>query len=290
MKSKSNSDKIESLQSFVTRLFAVLELATAHLLGLEVLVQQEESRLVSLGSAHDGEHAFASLIMRSLGDRDAGARSLADLADLAASAADDASHHVCRNANVLRLDFFTILIVRRWAAAGGIRVGSASERARAARRAIAEVGTVASAHDTRAGVLAASSIGGAVSSGSDATISRLRADNGVVEDGARTALPVVDEALADLPNGALDSFGGTLNLDNSFGGLGKHFLLRNHANSRGILNVLDLQALSADDGSHLVVRDEKLDGYGYIVSILQFHGRQGRHQGAKTYGEYHCWR
>ena len=199
--------------------------------------------------------------MGSLGDRDASARSLADLANLAASAADDASHHVCGNANVLRLDFFTIFIVCGWATAGGIRVGSTSEGARAARRAVAEVGTVASTHDTRAGVLAVSSIGGAVSSGSDATSSRLCADNGVVEDGARTALPVVDEALADLPNGALDSFGGTLNLDNSFGRLRKHFFLRNHADSRGVLNVLDLQALSADDGSHLVVRDEKLDGY-----------------------------
>jgi len=65
---KQNSMRI----SGATRcLLGLLKLAAAHLLCLEVLVQQEQCRLVGLGSAHDGEHALASLIMRRLGDGDA---------------------------------------------------------------------------------------------------------------------------------------------------------------------------------------------------------------------------
>ena len=41
-------------------------LLPAHLLRLEVLVEEEERRLVGLGGAHDGEHALTSLIMRRL--------------------------------------------------------------------------------------------------------------------------------------------------------------------------------------------------------------------------------
>lgn len=60
---KQNSMRISS----ATRcLLGLLELAAAHLLCLEVLVQKEQCRLVGLGSAHDGEHALARLIMRRL--------------------------------------------------------------------------------------------------------------------------------------------------------------------------------------------------------------------------------
>ena len=56
------------------------ELVTASLLGLEVLVKKVQGLFVGLGTAHDGEHALASLIVRSLGNRDAGTRVLADVA------------------------------------------------------------------------------------------------------------------------------------------------------------------------------------------------------------------
>jgi hypothetical protein len=52
-----------------------------------------------------------------------------------------------------------------------------------------------------------------------------------------------------------------LDFDDALGGLGEHLLLRNHTNARGILNLLDLQALATNDGTHLVVRDEQADGY-----------------------------
>lgn len=48
------------------QLLWLLNLATPHLLGLEVLIQQEQGRFVRLGCAHDGEHALARLIMRGL--------------------------------------------------------------------------------------------------------------------------------------------------------------------------------------------------------------------------------
>jgi hypothetical protein len=50
----------------ITDLFRILNLASAHLLGLKILVQQEESRLVGLGRAHYGEHPLTRFIMRRL--------------------------------------------------------------------------------------------------------------------------------------------------------------------------------------------------------------------------------
>lgn len=41
-------------------------LAAAHLFSFEVFVQEEESRFVGLGGAHDGKHAFTSFIVGSL--------------------------------------------------------------------------------------------------------------------------------------------------------------------------------------------------------------------------------
>ena len=86
-------------------------MAAAHLLSFEVLVEEIQCRLVGLRAAHDSEHALAGIIVwswdllassvgvymgvgRTFRNRDARTRRLADLADLAASSADDASHHV----------------------------------------------------------------------------------------------------------------------------------------------------------------------------------------------------
>jgi hypothetical protein len=40
-------------------------LASAHLFGLEVLVEKVKSSLVGLGTTHDREHTFSGIIMRS---------------------------------------------------------------------------------------------------------------------------------------------------------------------------------------------------------------------------------
>lgn len=85
------------------------ELAAAGLLGFEVFVQKIQGFLIRLGTAHDGEHALAGIIVRSLGDRDPRSGAPTDLSNLASSSTDDASHHVSRNADVLRLDFLAVL-------------------------------------------------------------------------------------------------------------------------------------------------------------------------------------
>jgi hypothetical protein len=51
-----------------------------------------------------------------------------------------------------------------------------------------------------------------------------------------------------------------LDLDDSFGGLGEHFLGGDHAGARDVLDVLDFETTSADDGAHEVVGDEEADG------------------------------
>jgi hypothetical protein len=233
------------------------DLATAHLLSLEVLVEQVECLLVSAGAAGDGEHALSSLVVRSLGNADAGARRLADLADLAASTANDASNHVGRDGDVLSLDVFTLLDSwRSETASTNVRTRRVGGRRRGS-----EVGTVSSAVEA-----ARCAISGTVcSAGSTAS---LDAHRRAVENSAVAALLVIDEALADLPDSLLDTIRGALDLDNALSRLRKHLLLRDHADTGSILDLLDLGALTTNNGSHLIVRDEKTDGYMEVSTII----------------------
>ncbi len=145
----------------------------------------------------------------------------------------------------------------RGAAGRGIRVRAAVVWARGA---VAKVRAVACPRHAGAAVrdpvlhVAA----GAPSDGRRAA-SALGAHDRVVQHRAGAALPVVHQALADLPDGTLDALGGALDLDYPLSRLGQHLLLGDHAHARHILNVLDLEALAADDGAHLVVRDKELD-------------------------------
>jgi len=50
-------------------LLCLRQLAASHLLGLEVLVQEEQGRLIRLGRTHNGEHALASFVVRCLDQR-----------------------------------------------------------------------------------------------------------------------------------------------------------------------------------------------------------------------------
>lgn len=228
-----------------------VSLAAAHLLALEVLVQEVKGGLVGLGAAHDGEHSLASVIVRSLGNRDSSAGSLADLADLASTTANDASNHVGRNADVLCLDLLSVLVVCWDATAGGLAIRAAVEGSWCL---LAEISTVASAHHAWAAVFTALVANAALST------TGLGADNWVVEDSAGSALPIIDQALADLPDRLLDTLWGSLDLDDALGGLRKHLLLGNHPDARDVLDVLNLKTLAANDRAHLVVRDKKLDG------------------------------
>lgn len=208
-----------------------------------------------------------------LGNRDASARCLADLTDLAASATNDAANHVSGNADVLRLDLFTVLIMSRRTSKGCVRIRTAVVGPRST---VAEVGAIACSHHTRAAAVLASA-GTRVVSCSAANVSStgwLSANDGVVENGASATLPVIYQALADLPHRALDTLGRTLNLDNSLGRLREHLFLRDHAHTGSILDVLDLETLSSDNGTHLIMRDEELDGYTFAISIGLLSGMQ----------------
>ncbi len=184
-----------------------------------------------------------------LGDGDSGSRGLADLGDLASTTANDASNHVGWNADVLRLDLFSVLIVGWDTAAGTLAIGAAVEGAWGL---LAEISSVASAHDTVGVIL--------TTLRADTLSTSLGADNRVVEDSAGATLPIINEALAYLPDSLLDTLWGTLNLNNTLGRLWEHFLLGNHADARNILNVLDLKALAANDRTHLVMGDEEFNG------------------------------
>lgn len=234
-------------------------LAATHLLPLEVLVQQVQGFLVGTGTSHDGEHPLAALIVRCFGDGDAGAGALADLADFGPTSADDTANHIGRNADVLSLHFFAIFSDHGDPATANSSVGSVSVDVAV----LAEVGSAPSAvvRSASTAVVAADSWA-TNASAVDGSSSGLRSNRGVVENCASPTLPVIDEALANLPDSFLDSFRGALDLDDSLSGLGKHLLLGNHANTGDILDVLDLEAGASDDGAHLVVRDEEADSFG----------------------------
>lgn len=187
--------------------------------------------------------------MRGLCDGDAGTRTLTDFRDLAASATDDAANHVGRDADVLSLDVLVVF------GSNGCRSAGGRFTAGVGGRGVAEVGTVASAVVGRA---ATGRVRLTVASGSTSSTTG-DSDSRVVENGAVAALFVVDQALADLPDSLLDAIRRALNFNDTLGGLGKHLLLGDHANSGSILDLLDLEALATNDGAHLVVGDEETD-------------------------------
>lgn len=234
------------------------KLAATHLLRLEIFVEKVKCLFIRAGTTGDGEHALASLIMRCLGDRNAGARCLADLADLAATAADDAANHVCGNADVLGLDIFTFLNSRGWSA---IRCTITARLIGCGGNSASEVSSIASP-------VVASLLGSATKAGGSASTidwrrcARLNANDWAIEDCAVSALFIINEAFTNLPSGLLNAFGRALDLDNAFSGLRKHLLLSNHAHSRGILDLLDLESLATDDGTHLIMRNQQANRWG----------------------------
>lgn len=235
--------------------------ASPELLSLEVFVKQVEGLLVASAGTGDGKHALASLVVRGLRDADSRSAGATDLLDLGATTADDAPDHVGGDRDVLGLRLLAILIDggggRRAVALSSTRSGHRLATAEG-RGSVLEVGSV-----TGAGVRAGGALGGerdAVANSATDGRAALGADSGVVEDGASAALPVIDKALANLPDGHADGVGVTLDLDDALSRLRKHLLLGDHAGTRHILNVLDLETLATNDGAHLVVRDEEAHG------------------------------
>ena len=85
------------------------DLTPAHLLSFEILVQQVQGFLVRTRTAGDRKHAFASFVVRCLGDRNACSRRFANFRDLAATSSDNAADHIRWYADVLGLDVFAFL-------------------------------------------------------------------------------------------------------------------------------------------------------------------------------------
>lgn len=86
--------------------------------------------------------------------------------------------------------------------------------------------------------------------------------SGVVEDGTLAPLPIVDQALGNLRDGDLDALGLSSNFDDALGRLGEHLLGRDHARAGRLLDLTDLGAALADDGTDEEVRDEEADRGG----------------------------
>jgi hypothetical protein len=82
----------------------------------------------------------------------------------------------------------------------------------------------------------------------------------VVLDGTLSSVPIFYQTLGDFENGSLDSLNSSLNFDDSLGRLREHFLGSDHSCTRLILDLLDLQSGSTNDGSHKVVGDQQSDG------------------------------
>lgn len=231
-------------------------LAAAHLFGLEVLVEKVQSLLVCCSTSSDGEHALASIIMGSLCDGNTSTRALPDVADLAAAATNDTSHHVGRDADVLCLKLLAVLGVRR-------------------RRATVEVLTRGTSVARRGKVSAVTctvvrSLPGSVARpiANRWSSTCLSPHDRVVKNSSESTLLIIDEALANLIYSFFDTLGGPSNLDDTLSGLREHVFLCDHADSRCILDLLDLETLAADDRAHLVVRDEKTDSWNrQVVSV-----------------------
>jgi len=81
----------------------------------------------------------------------------------------------------------------------------------------------------------------------------------VVLDGSLSTFPVLEKAFADFEDGSFDGLDGTLNLDDTLGGLREHLLGSDHTSAGSVLNLLDLETGPADDGTHQVVGDEQTD-------------------------------
>lgn len=84
--------------------------------------------MVSLNIMMEEPRLWARIIEAYLGNRNASSGSLANVANLAAATANDAPNHVGGDANVLSLDFLSILVVGRRAASGSVGIRATAER------------------------------------------------------------------------------------------------------------------------------------------------------------------
>lgn len=265
-------------------------LLTTLLLGLELVIEQEERLLVCLGGALDGKHALTRLVVGHLGDRDPGPAQAADLGDLGTALADDAADHVGRDRDVLRAQVGCV--DEGWSRGVGLasvgRVGSGAGNEAsagshdgvgvgAARAVVVRVVVVAvrvvvvveaavvrvevhGAHGTgevSRATLATRTLLLETAHAAGSQDARAVTLTGLVENNVLRSVPVLGETRDNLADSDTDSIDGALDLDDTLSGLGEHLLGGDHACTREILDVLNLETLTTDDGAHEVVRDEE---------------------------------
>lgn len=90
-----------SLRGLELSLLLGLTTNAPFLLALKLVVEEEQGFFVCLGRPDDGEHTFASIIVRGLGDGDLGTRQATDFGNFGSAATNDAAHHVGGDGDVL---------------------------------------------------------------------------------------------------------------------------------------------------------------------------------------------
>jgi len=248
---------------------------TSFLLGLELRVEKHESSLGGLGGTDDGEHPLSSVVMGDLGDRDPGSRQSSDLGDLGSTSttnmlvwvcvgcrfnSHDTSDHVAGNGDVLGSEVGVVHVDRSLTLPPvGCGTGrSGGDTSPASSPVSTEWSSSKSSSNTSPPDSTSGTSDGLSTkpSGQDAGVS---SSSGMVLDGTLSSVPVFYQTLGDFEDGSLDSLDSSLDFDDSLGGLGKHFLGSDHSSTRLILDLLDLQSGSTNDGTHEVVRDQQSD-------------------------------
>jgi len=249
---------------------------TSLLLGLELRVEKHESSLGGLGGTDDGEHPLSTVVMGDLGDRDPGSRQSSDLGDLGSTSTTgmlawvyikskcdlhDTSYHVAGNGDVLGSKVWVVHVDRSFALppVGCRTAGRSSGDTSPASSPVSTEWSSSESSSNTGPPNSTSRTGNGLSSKSSRQDAGVSSSSRVVLDGTLSSVPVLYQTLGDLENSGLDSLNSSLNFNDSLGGLRKHLLGGDHSSTRLVLDLLDLQPGSANDGTHEVVGDQQSD-------------------------------
>jgi hypothetical protein len=223
--------------------------------------------------------------MGNLGDGDARTGKTANLGNLGSTTATiceldplfhlhDASHHVAGDRDVLGPHVWVVDSRRGLAGPPGLP-SSEGDRGLSAASPVTKSAGSTEAVGNRSPPDTASRSSNSLGTKSTSEDTCVTSSSRVVLDGTLSPLPVLEKALGNLVNGSLDSLDSTLNFDDTLGRLREHLLGGDHASSRHVLDLLDLETRAANDGSHEVVADQQTDR-GERVGWRRGKGRVGK--------------
>lgn len=90
-------------------------------------------------------------------------------------------------------------------------------------------------------------------------VAALFTDAWMEENGADSALPILQQTFSNFLNSIADALGSSLDNDDTLGRLRKHLFLSHHSGAGRVLNSFYFETTSPDDCAHEVVRYEKAD-------------------------------